>query len=143
MVKLLQTSLSEAQVESLTSEFALLKKQSEALDTRMNEIKKSLGEYVELMGEKDTSGHFRLEFENPVGGYKALVRQRRVKRTLDEEAAESILTNAGLKNECYVLVPTLDEQAVFNALNRGLITDSDIEKIYPSKVSYAFAPEKA
>ena len=69
-------------------------------------------------------------------------RERRVSRSVDEESAERILREEGLYERCYDTVPVLNQDEVMACLIEDLLTDEQVEEMFPSKVSWAFVPKK-
>ena len=67
----------------------------------------------------------------------SIQRQRRVSRSLDADAAEEILANAGVLDDCYKTVRVIDEDAVMQALYSETLTEADVDAIFPSKVTWA------
>ena len=93
---------------------------------------------VEELGEVDGRGHRVLELPHEVAGVAKLTQQRRVSKTLDMDAAEKILEDKGLLDECVEYVPVINEEAVMAAFYKKQLTEEDIDAMFPAKVSYAF-----
>lgn len=125
-----------------TQQFALLSDRIKELTVTRDAIKSRLSTIVERYGEVDDRGHLIFALPGVVGGYKSLVRQRRSKRTEDVEAAEQILRSKGLYERCTAQVPVLDEDEIMAAHYEGLLTQDDIDAMFPEAISYAFAPAK-
>lgn len=126
----------------LVREYTMLKQQKDALEDRLKQRRDQLSNIVEQDGESDDKGHLVLDLPEPVEGFKRLVRQRRVKRQLDEHVAERILDQKELAERCYQLVPVLNEDAVMQCLYEGLLTEADIDKMFPTTITWAFLPVK-
>ena len=127
---------------TLVRNYKALTDNVELLEERRRSIRDQLSSIVEQDGEVDEKGHIVLALPSKVEGIARLVRQRRVKRTLDEHVAERILTKAHLVERCYKNVPVLDEDAVMQALFEGDLTEEDVDRMFPTKVTWAFVPLK-
>lgn len=125
-------------------EFILLKEQQARLSKREKEIKSSLMKFLEAQGEPYGEEGQNRVFRLPVAvrGIAAIVRQRRVSTLVDETAAEGIARTRGIYERLFPPKPTLDEAAVFVAVEEGLLTDEDLDRIFPKKVVHAMVTEK-
>lgn len=129
-------------------QFLTLRVQSEALDERLGTLKKDLTNAVEAEGYEDDKGNFWLDLDEAVevdgfGTCAKLKKERRVRQTVDENAAEAVLKAKGLYEECTTTVVVLDEEEIRKAHYKGLLTDDDIDAIFPSTITWAFRPEKS
>lgn len=128
-------------------QFLTLKVQSETIDDRLSTLKKDLQEAVTSAGYEDDLGNFWFDLDEPVDvdGYGTclkLKRERRVKISVDDDAAEALLREKGLYEDCTTTVTILDEEEIRKAHYKGLLTDEDIDVIFPQTVTYAFVPQK-
>jgi len=126
------------QVRELVQQAAALKEQTDLLTKRQSEIKARLTEVVDELGEVDGRGHITFEVDDSVSGIKSISKQRRVSQSIDMDVAESILAAKELTDDCVKQVPVLDEDAIMAAYYQGKLTEEDIDKMFPKKVSYAF-----
>jgi len=126
------------QVRELVRQAAALKEQTDLLTKRQSEIKARLTEVVDELGEVDGRGHITFEVDDSVSGIKSISKQRRVSQSIDMDVAESILAAKELTADCVKQVPVLDEDAIMAAYYQGKLTEEDIDKMFPKKVSYAF-----
>jgi hypothetical protein len=129
-------------VESLLRDFLRYKSLSDDASGRAGEIKTSLIEIIERLGYTDDRGHQWFDLEEEVEGYYSLQRQKRISKALDQQTAEEILRERGIHDECIKMVPSLDEDAIMAALYEGTLSDEDIDRMFPAKVTYAFVPSK-
>jgi hypothetical protein len=60
----------------------------------------------------------------------------------DEDMARKLVDNAGLHEQCYETVEVLNEDAVLSAHYDGLLSEEDIDAMFPKTVNYAFVPTK-
>lgn len=134
------------QDESLVADFrqfCWLKKSITAYQLEQDRLKARLLSELEEHGEVDEKGHAYAYFPEPVEGYDRLQRQRRVSHKVDDNAVEEILTAKGVRDKCFKLVEVLDEDAVMGLLYEGILSEADIDTMFPKTVSYAFVPVKA
>jgi hypothetical protein len=131
-----------ARIKEETTEYGLLKKQIDTLTKRASLIKSDLMEVVEKYGETDSKGHQFLDLPEVVGGYVRLQRQRRVSQGVDEERAAEILKERNLSERCYKMIPVLDEDEILACHYLGLLSQEDLDEMFPKKITYAFVPEK-
>lgn len=106
-------------------------------------IQSELSNIVDEFGEPDEKGHLWIRLPHEVDGYTSLQRQRKVSQTLDEDTAEELLKSKGLYDRCYEERPVLKEDEVMACLYDGLLTEEDIDKMFPKKVTWAFIASKA
>ena len=106
-------------------------------------LKSELSDLVDNEGTADDKGHIWYSLPEEVDGYQSLQRQRRVSQRLDEDTARAILKQKGLTDRCYKLVPVLDEAEVMACLYESLLTEEEIDSMFPKSVSYAFIPSKS
>jgi hypothetical protein len=129
-------------------QFLSLRVQSEALDERLGTLKKDLTTAVETAGYEDDKGNFWLDLDEPVdvdgfGSCVRLKKERRVRVGVDETAAEALLKAKGLYEDCTAQITVLDEEEIRKAHFKGLLTDEEIDQIFPATATWAFKPEKA
>ena len=129
-------------VPSIVRQYVSLKEQGDMIFKRQNDIKKVLLSILDTDGVEDDRGHISLPIEDASIGVTAITKQRRVSKSLDIEVAEEILTKKGIKDTCIKMMPILDEDAIMSAFYQNLLTEEDIDSMFPSKVSYAFILEK-
>lgn len=118
--------------------YVMIKDQIGVLTAKQTEIKKRLQTAVTELGEVDGRGHQVLEINDPISGVDKITNQRRVSKSLDMDTAEKILTERDILEDCLEFVPTLNEEAIMKSFYEGKLTESDIDAMFPSKVSYAF-----
>jgi hypothetical protein len=124
-------------ISSTVRQYLSLKDEAELLTSRTLMLKDQLLAAVD-QEESDDKGHKKLVIEDKIKGEVTLTKQRKVSKTLDMEIAEATLTAKGIKDKCLKMVPVLDESAIMSAFYEGLLTEEDIDAMFPAKVSYAF-----
>ena len=122
--------------------FVRLKATIKSLTADADDIKKDLSARVEALGDEDEDGSQWLNLPAPVDGYASLKRERRVTTKIDMVAAEDLLNSKGLNDRCIVMVPALNEVEVMAAVSEGLLSDEDLDIIFPKTITYAFVPSK-
>ncbi len=112
-------------LEPLLMEFSEHKKMADQLNDRLSAVKARLMDILERRGEPDERGSLWIHLPNPVAGFKAVKRERRVAIRLDEDRAEQILRERGCYEECTDAVVTLDGADLDYALRT--LADADIK----------------
>jgi hypothetical protein len=125
------------------SEFISLRSRIDDMSKQRDTIKADLSELVDIIGEPDEKGNLWLRLPHEVDGFTSLQRQRKVSQSLDEGTATELLKEKGLFERCFVMMPVLKEDEVMACLYEGLITEEEVDKMFPKKVSYAFLTSKA
>jgi len=120
------------------SNFVATKRRIDDLSKENNKIKAELSDLVDTDGIPDEKGHLLYDLPQTIAGVTALKRQRRVSQSLDSGVADKILKDKGIYDRCYKMVPTLDESEVMACLYDGLLTEEEIDEMFPKSVSYAF-----
>lgn len=124
-------------------EYVFLKKKIDDLAKEQNSIKARLSDMVDAEGESDDKGHLWYKLPEEVEGYVSLKRERRVSPGLDLEETTRILKEKGLETRCFRMEPVLDEDAVMACLYEGLLTEEEIDTMFPKKITWAFVPSKS
>jgi hypothetical protein len=128
---------SEDPFVSLVKEYQFVKSQAEALAARQKELRDSIIETVDALGEPDDVGHIWLELPDQIEGVRGLVKERRVSQKLDEDRAQEILQEKDLLTRCTKFVRQVDEAEVWEAKQEDLLTEDDLEAMFETKVSWA------
>lgn len=121
----------------LVRQNATLKDRIDSTVAIQNEVKEKLREGLKELGEDDDRGHVVVEVNDDLTGIKKVINQRKVSKSLDMDVAEEILKEKGLHDRCVMMVPVLDEEAIMAAYYEGLVTEEDIDKMFPAKVTWA------
>ena len=124
-------------INSIARQYLSLKDEAALLTNRTVQLKEQLLEAVEKE-EFDDKGHKRLTLQDDIKGQITLTKQRRVSKNLDMSIAEDLLTSKGIKDKCLKTISVLDESAIMAAFYEGLLTEADIDAMFPAKVTYAF-----
>lgn len=132
----------ENDFEAQVREYAFIKKQLEYLEQQQKNLRAKLFDQVEAKGEPDSTGNVVVELDNEIEGFASIIKQRRVSRKLNEEAAEEIITARGLEEKLYKTVRVIDEDAVMAALYSDELTEQDIDNMFEQKVVWALVMSK-
>jgi len=108
-----------------------------------NDIKEKLRDGLKQLGEIDDRGHVVVEVNDDLTGIKKVINQRKVSKSLDMSVAEEILKEKGLHERCVTMIPVLDEEAIMAAYYEGLVTEEDIDNMFPAKVTWALVMSKS
>ena len=123
--------------------FIHLKNKIDDLTKEQSQVKSYLSDLVDTEGEADDKGHLWYPLPEEIEGYRSLKRERRVSQGLDLDEAERILKDKGLDGRCFRTMPVLDEDAVMACLYEGLLTEEEIDTMFPKKITWAFIPSKS
>jgi hypothetical protein len=125
-------------IKKTVRQYLSLKGELELLSKRQLELKSRLTSALEANGETDAKGHIHLNVEDEISGEVKLTKQRKVTKNLDMDVAEALLEARGIKDKCIKMVPTLDESAIMASFYEGTLTEADIDAMFPEKITYAF-----
>ena len=131
------------QFDEAARRFLNFRRQRDEMGKLMDKEKPVLNETLDTYGERDANGHATIELDPPVHGIDALTRQRKVTHLQDDAKAEAIARAMGLFDRLFKPVMVLDEDAVMVAREEGLLTDQQVEQMFPQKVTHALMPRKA
>ena len=120
-------------INETVKQYVALKEQIKFLNEREAELKKRLITTVEELGEENSNGHLVLEVEGVT-----LTKQRKVSNPLDLEVAIPLLEEKNLKKQCTKTVEQIDQDEIIIAYSKGLLTEDEIESMFPKKITYAF-----
>jgi len=124
-------------IKTQITEYVRLKASIDALDSRAKELRDHIFSEIDINGYEDDKGNYQLDLDTPIDGVLRLEKQRRTTRKLDELKAEAILTELGLKDELYVMVPKLDEDALMAAHWDGKVSEEQLDEMFPVTVTWA------
>jgi bacterioferritin (cytochrome b1) len=125
-----------------TKEYSTLKKSIEQFEARQKELKASLFEKIEEDGFTDDKGNWWLELPETIDGYVSLQKQKRVTRKIDEMIAEDLIEKKGLTDRLYKTVRVVDEDELMAALYEGLLTEEEVDEMFPPKIVWALMLSK-
>jgi hypothetical protein len=127
----------------LVRQNATLKDRIDSTVAIQNDVKEKLRNGLKELGEVDDRGHVVVEINDDMTGIKRVLNQRKVSKSLDMDIAEDILKEKGLHERCVTMIPVLDEEAIMAAYYEGLVTEEDIDKMFPAKITWALVMSKS
>ena len=133
---------SKEDLKNNVKQYVVIKDQLDVLTTRLSQIKDRLMNTLVEHGETDGKGHKVIDLEDDSIGITQLVRQRKVSKAFDMEVAETLLKSKNIYEKCIILVPTLNEDAIMASYYDGMLTEDEIDSMFPIKESYAFLVKK-
>lgn len=142
MPEIIEPEKKETPLLTKVRQFVTLKRQIDDLTKEQAVVKSYLSELVDNEGQEDDKGHRWIVLDQEVDGYKSLQRVRRVSQRLDEEVALQMLKEKGLDSRCFEMKPVIKEDEVMACLYEGLLSEEDVDKLYPKTIVWAFQPSK-
>jgi hypothetical protein len=119
-----------------------LRDEIDGLTKRQTEIKKRVIDGIKELGYEDGNGHIVVDINDSATGIARAVHQRRVSKSLDTDVAETLLDSKGLTERCSRKIFVLNEEEIMAAYYEGLLTEEDIDAMFPSKVTWALVMSK-
>ena len=123
-------------------EYSFIKAQLEYLEKQQKELREKLFEHIESSGEPDDKGNIILELPKEIDGIASVIKQKRVQRKVDELIAEEIITEKGMEDTLYKTIRVVDEDALMAALYNDELTEDEIDRMYPQKITWALVLKK-
>lgn len=129
-------------ISSLVRQYKALKDEQTMIAEREKNLKTRITTLLEEVGQEDDRGSKSVDVDD-VPGVAKVTWQRRVSKSLDMEAADKILLEKGLEERCIVMVPAINEQEIMAAFYEDLLTEQDVDTMYPEKVTWALVMGKS
>jgi hypothetical protein len=134
--------MSLEQFKEQVRQYVVVKDEVKFLSDRENEMKQRVIDSLKELGEEDSRGHIVAEVNDEKTGISSVVHQKRISKSLDMDKAETILNSKGIKDRCIKLVPTINEDEIMAAYYEGLITEQEVDEMFPAKITYALLLKK-
>ena len=125
-----------------TKKYAFLKSQLEYFEKEQKALREELFAVLDGEGEVDDKGNIMVQLPQEVDGFNSIIKQRRVTRKVDELKAEEIITAHGLEDTLYKTVRVVDEDALMATLYEEVLTEEEVDEMYPPKVVWALVLKK-
>lgn len=122
----------------MVRQYAAIKSQLDEINSRERQLKEAIRQQVMELGIVDEKGSVSLDVDDKLSGVSKIVNQRRVSKRFDPSVAEDLLTEKGLLERCTMMIPALDEEEILAARYEDLLTDEDIDTMFPASESFAF-----
>lgn len=116
---------------------AMLKEEADRIAARQKEVKEQINKGIDALAEEDGRGHLVVDIDDPVTGISKVMRQKRVSKSLDMSIAEEIIAQRGLSERCIKMIPVLNEDEIMAAFYENLLSEEDIDSMFPAKVTWA------
>jgi len=123
-------------------EYVFIKKQLDYFEAKQKEFKEKIFARLDAVGEADSEGHITLEFGDAIDGVTSFKKQRRVGRKINQERAEEIIKEKGLEKELCKTVQVIDEDALAAAMYSDLLTELEVDEMYPEVITWALVMSK-
>lgn len=124
-------------INSQVREYVKLKASINSMEARQKELRDKILDYVDQNGDEETSGSFSLYLDEDIDGVCRVQKTRRVKRTLNEELADSIIEQAGIAEDVYEWKRIINEDNLMAAFYNEQITEEQLDAMFPPVVSWA------
>jgi len=128
--------LKDSSTYIIRNEYKKRKTQIKKLTDELKELGIILKSRLSEKGVSDENGHLRI-FLNGDGEEGCIELQKRLKATLIEDVAISILDGKGLKNEVIDVVEVVNEKKIEELFNAGKIESDELIEMYDEKESTA------
>jgi len=132
----------ETDLVARAKKYSFLKSQLDYLEKEQKALRAELFEVLDGEGEVDDKGNIMVELPEEVDGFRSIVKQRRVTRKVDELKAEEIIAAHGLEDTLYKIIRVVDEDALMAALYEEVLTEAEIDEMYPQNVVWALVLKK-
>lgn len=132
----------ETDLIARTKKYAFLKSQLDYLEKEQKALREELFEVLDGEGEVDDKGNVIIQLPQAVDGFNSIIKQRRVTRKVDELKAEEIIAAHGLEETLYKTVRMVDEDALMAALYEEVLTEEEVDEMYPPKIVWALVLKK-
>lgn len=132
----------ETSLIARTKKYAFLKSQLDYLEKEQKALRAEMFEVLDGEGEVDDKGNIIIQLPEEVDGYNSIMKQRRVTRKIDETKAADIIYAKGLQDSLYKTIIVVDEDALMAALYEDVLTEEEIDEMYPQSVVWALVLKK-
>ncbi|MFI1796541.1 hypothetical protein ACH427_04170 [Streptomyces sp. NPDC020379] len=137
-----QNEAPEAAFRGKAAKWALIKSRIEAETRILENLKKSLSADLQEFGIRDANGSYIIDlgtsYEVSGKPFTALKLECSRRRTADEDTAERIALEKGLLDRLFPHRRTFDPQEVHVLLQEDLLTEDEVDAIFPEETSYRF-----
>lgn len=125
---------SVSELSKMAEEYLEISKQIKMLDNTKKTLSEKIKEATEALGVKDDKGSFYSDLDTVVTGKVA-----KKSVSLDEEKAKELFKKKGIFDDIVEIVEVeqINENALEEKINEGVITDEEFESICSVKTSYS------
>lgn len=122
-------------------EWLYTKGHADGLVARANQLREQVTAHVRDFGFEDDKGNVFLDLDQPltVGAktYGSVKREMRVKRTANEERLMALAEQVDAVDRLFPRKPVMDLDELYVLYQEGLITESDIDGVFDTDVTWA------
>lgn len=127
--------------------FLFARSEEEEHKRRKERYRDALRTYLMDEGREDENGHRHADFEPlTIGGktYRGIAAQRRISASIDLDKTEALVRARDLYDVVFPPVTTrqFNEDALYAANQKGLITDAELDSLITENVTFAIVPVK-
>ncbi|WP_409238330.1 hypothetical protein [Streptomyces sp. PA5.6] len=124
------------------AQWALIRDRVETQQTLLDSLKDDMVEDLKEFGVRDDKGSYIIDLGRSyeVAGKKftGLKYQKRSTRIADEDTAARLATEKGLYNRLFPAQPVFDAQEVYVLFQEGLLTEAEVDEIFPEETTWSF-----
>ena len=135
-------NVDETDLIARAKKYSFLKSQLDYLEKEQKALRVELFEVLDTQGVEDDKGNIIIELPEEVDGVSSIVKQRRVSRKIDEDKAADIIHSKGLQDSLYKTIIVVDEDALMAALYEDVLTEAEIDEMYPQSITWALVLKK-
>ncbi|MCC3766027.1 hypothetical protein [Streptomyces sp. UNOC14_S4] len=137
-----QNEAPEAAFRRKAARWALVRSQIEAQTRILDDLKRSLSANLQEFGIRDDNGSYIIDlgttYEVSGKPFTALKLECSRQRTADEDVAERIALEKNLLDRLFPHRRVFDPQEVHVLLQEDLLTEDEVDEIFPEEISYRF-----
>lgn len=124
------------------AQWALIKDRVETQKTLLDSLKDDMVEDLKEFGVRDDKGSYVIDlgrsYEVAGKRFTGLKYQKGTTRIADEDTAERLAKEKGLYGRLFPAQPAFDPQEVYVLFQEGLLTEEEVDEIFPEKVTWSF-----
>lgn len=132
----------ESDFNRKAAQWALIKDRVETQKTLLDSLKDDMVEDLKEFGVRDDKGSYVIDLGRSydVAGksFTGLKYQKGTTRIADEDTAERLGKEKGLYDRLFPPQPVFDAQEVYVLFQEGLLTEEEVDEIFPEKVTWSF-----
>ncbi|MFI2616698.1 hypothetical protein [Streptomyces sp. NPDC018584] len=132
----------ESDFNRKAAQWALIKDRVETQQTLLDSLKSDMVEDLKEYGVRDDKGSYVIDLGRSyeVAGKKftGLKYQKGTTRIADEDTAERLGKAKGLYDRLFPAQPAFDAQEVYVCFQEGLLSEEEVDEIFPEKVTWSF-----
>ncbi|MDJ0463158.1 hypothetical protein [Streptomyces sp. H27-C3] len=132
----------ESDFNRKAAQWALVKDRVEAQQNLLDTLKEDMVEDLKDFGVRDDKGSYVIDlgrsYEVNGKAFTGLKYQKGTTRIADQDTAERLAKEKGLHGRLFPAQPAFDAQEVYVLFQEGLLTEEEVDEIFPEKVTWSF-----